>query len=110
MTIPSSGITDSAGAGRNQQVVALLKSIETGATEPLRVVDARAYEQHNLAAEDGVEGFVKLLQTLPRGSAKVHTVRVFEDGDYVVAHSDYGFFGAKVSDRKRLMMGDAAIT
>jgi hypothetical protein len=55
MTIPSSGITDSAGADRKQQVVALLKSIETGATEPLRVVDAHAYQQHNLGAEDGVE-------------------------------------------------------
>lgn len=75
--------------------MALLKSIETGATEPFGIVDAHAYKQHNLGAEDGVEGFTKLLQALPRGSAKVHTVRVFEDGEYVVAHSDYDFFGPK---------------
>jgi predicted SnoaL-like aldol condensation-catalyzing enzyme len=95
MTIPSSGITASA-ADRKLQVVALLKSIETGAPEPLGIVDAHAYKQHNLGAEDGLEGFTKLLQTLPRGAARVHTVRVFEDGEYVVAHSDYDFFGPKV--------------
>jgi predicted SnoaL-like aldol condensation-catalyzing enzyme len=95
MTIPGSRVGDGA-ADRRQQVMALLKSIETGATGPLGIVDARAYKQHNLGAEDGVEGFVKLLQRMPRGSAKVHTVRVFDDGEYVVAHSDYDFFGPKV--------------
>ncbi len=96
MTMPSGGLTRSAGADRKQQVVALLRSIETGETEPPRVIDANAYKQHNLSAEDGVEGFGKFLRALPRGSAKVHTVRVFEDGDYVIAHSDYDFFGPKV--------------
>src|SRR5690606_24783805 len=29
-------------------------------------------------------------------SAKVNTVRVFQDGDYVFAHTDYNFFGPKI--------------
>lgn len=37
-----------------------------------------------------------LLAALPPGSAKVNTVRVFQDGDYVFTHSDYDFFGPKI--------------
>ena len=37
-----------------------------------------------------------MLAALPPGSAKVETVRVFEDGDYVFAHTAYDFFGPKI--------------
>lgn len=40
--------------------------------------------------------FGALLQQLAKGSAKVNTVRVFQDGDYVFAHTDYNFFGPKI--------------
>ncbi len=70
MTIPSSEITDG-GADRKQQVVALLKSIETGAREPLGVVDAHAYKQHNLGAEEGVEGFVSYCRGCPGAQRKL---------------------------------------
>jgi len=33
---------------------------------------------------------------LPKDSAKVNTVRVFQDGDFVYAHTDYNFFGPKI--------------
>jgi predicted SnoaL-like aldol condensation-catalyzing enzyme len=33
---------------------------------------------------------------LPEGSASVNTARVFEDGDYVFAHTSYNFFGPKI--------------
>src|SRR5215212_1320174 len=79
-----------------QQVVALLKSIETGAAEPAGVINPGKYIQHNLAAEDGLAGFGKLMAQLPKGSARVHTVRVFKDGDFVFAHTEYDFFGPKV--------------
>jgi predicted SnoaL-like aldol condensation-catalyzing enzyme len=36
------------------------------------------------------------LQSLPRGSTTVRTVRVVQDGDFVVLHTDYNFFGPKV--------------
>ena len=79
-----------------QQVVALLKAIETGAQEPVGVIDPTRYVQHNLGAEDGLAGFGKLLRSLPEGSARVSTVRVFQDGDHVFAHTEYDFFGPRI--------------
>lgn len=79
-----------------EKVIALLKSIETGATEPIAYINPRQYVQHNQAVGDGLAGFGALLQQLPAGSATVNTVRVFEDGDYVIAHTDYNFFGPKI--------------
>ncbi len=81
---------------KEQQVVDLLKAIETGATGPVAVINPDKYIQHNLGAADGLKGFGELLAVLPQGSARVNTVRVFEDGDHVVAHTDYNFFGPKV--------------
>ncbi|MCY6369948.1 hypothetical protein [Clostridium ganghwense] len=78
-----------------EKVVALLKSIETGAAEPVGYINPNKYIQHNLSTEDGLAGFGKTLQALPKGSAKVNTVRSFEDGNYVVAHTEYNFFGPK---------------
>ena len=79
-----------------QKVVSLLKAIETGASEPVSYINPQKYIQHNLGASDGVAGFIGLLQSLPKNSAKVNTVRVFQDGNYVFAHTDYNFFGPKV--------------
>ncbi len=79
-----------------QQVRDLLKSIETGATGPVASIDAHHYIQHNLGVADGLAGFGAVLAQLPKGSAKVNTVRVFQDGDFVFAHTDYNFFGPKI--------------
>src|SRR5438128_2388345 len=81
---------------KKQQVVALLKAIETGASEPVGVINPNKYKQHNLSAADGLAGFGAVLQQLPAGSAKVNTVRVFEEGNFVFAHTDYNFFGPKI--------------
>lgn len=81
---------------RKEQVVALLKAIETGESAPVAVINPAQYTQHNLAIKDGLAGFGEALAALPAGSAKVNTVRVFQDGDYVVAHTDYNFFGPKI--------------
>ncbi|GAB3710440.1 nuclear transport factor 2 family protein [Spirosoma flavus] len=81
---------------KKDQVVALLKSIETGESGPAAVINPAKYIQHNLGVADGLAGFGALLQHLPKGSAKVNTVRVFGDGDYVFAHTDYNFFGPKI--------------
>ena len=79
-----------------EKVVALLKSIETGAQEPVEYINPTNYIQHNLGVADGLAGFVAALQQLPLNSAKVNTVRVFEDGDFVFAQTDYNFFGPKI--------------
>ena len=78
------------------QVTELLKSIETGEGKPVGYINANKYIQHNLAVGDGLAGFGAVLQALPKGSAKVNTVRVFQDGPFVFAHTDYNFFGPKV--------------
>jgi predicted SnoaL-like aldol condensation-catalyzing enzyme len=78
------------------QVTELLKSIETGDAKPVGYINPEKYIQHNLAVGDGLAGFGAVLQALPKGSAKVNTVRVFQDGDFVFAHTDYNFFGPKV--------------
>ena len=78
------------------QVVDLLKAIETGAAAPVAVVNPARYVQHNLAIADGLAGFGAALQALPKGSARVNTVRVFQDGEFVFAHTDYDFFGPKI--------------
>jgi predicted SnoaL-like aldol condensation-catalyzing enzyme len=80
---------------RKQRDVDLLKAIETGAAEPVAVIDPTTYIQHNLGAEDGLAGLRTLLGSLPKGSVRVNTARVFEDGDYVFAHTDYDLFGPK---------------
>ena len=78
------------------KVVALLKSIETGAQEPVGYINPNKYIQHNLGVADGLAGFGALLQQLPPNSAKVNTVRAFEDGDFVFTQTDYNFFGPKI--------------
>lgn len=108
LTIASAGLAACGGQGAvnrdsqmppnqyKQQVVELLKSIETGDPKPVSYINPNKYIQHNLAVGDGLAGFGAVLQQLPKGSAKVNTVRVYQDGDYVFAHTDYNFFGPKI--------------
>jgi predicted SnoaL-like aldol condensation-catalyzing enzyme len=79
-----------------QQATELLKSIETRDSKPLTYINPTKYIQHNLAVADGLAGVKALLQSLPKGSTTVRTVRVLQDGDFVVLHTDYNFFGPKV--------------
>jgi predicted SnoaL-like aldol condensation-catalyzing enzyme len=81
---------------QEHQVIALLKSIETGEAAPIAAINPNKYIQHNLSAADGLAGFGALLQALPQASARVNTVRVFQDDEHVVAHSEYEFFGPKI--------------
>lgn len=79
-----------------QKVLELIKAIETGTHEPIGYINPEKYIQHNQGVADGLAGFGALMAQLPKGSAKVNTIRVFEDGDYVIAHTDYNFFGPKI--------------
>ncbi len=81
---------------QKQQVVALLKSIETGDSGPVAFINPAKYIQHNLSAADGLEGFGALMALLPKGSARVATRRVFQDGNHIFVHSEYDFFGPKI--------------
>ena len=77
-------------------VAALLKAIETGETASVSAINPNKYIQHNLAVADGLSGFGAVMQALPKGSARVNTVRIFQDGNFVFAHSEYEFFGPKI--------------
>jgi predicted SnoaL-like aldol condensation-catalyzing enzyme len=79
-----------------EHVVALLKSIETGTPGPVAIINADSYRQHNLGVADGLAGFGALLALIPPASARVNTVRVFQDGDYVFSPTEYDFFGPKI--------------
>ncbi|MBX2815083.1 MAG: nuclear transport factor 2 family protein [Saprospiraceae bacterium] len=79
-----------------EKAVALIESLETGAREPAGYINPHKYIQHNLAVADGIEGFAQVLAHAPEGGFKARVVRSFEDGDYVVLHTEYDFFGPKV--------------
>ena len=83
--------------GNVQKVVALLKAIETGDTVAVGYVNADNYTQHNLTVGDGLAGFGAALAGLANypAKARVNTVRAFGDGDFVVAQTDYNFYGPK---------------
>lgn len=79
-----------------QKVSELLKAIETGVGEPVAYINANNYTQDNQAIADGLAGFGAVLGTLNEaGGGKVEVQRVFEDGDFVIAHTKYDFFGPK---------------
>jgi predicted SnoaL-like aldol condensation-catalyzing enzyme len=82
-------------ANYKQQVVDLLKALETRDPKPFSYVNPNKYIQHNLAVGDGPAGVATLAKNLPT-ETKVNTVRVFQDGDFVFAHTDYDFFGPKI--------------
>ncbi len=88
--------TEKMEISNKQKVGELLKSIETGAHEPIGYINPENYTQHNLGVADGLAGFGAVLAQLPPNSAKVNTVRSFEDGQYVFTQTDYNFFGPKV--------------
>src|SRR5579872_3346196 len=78
-----------------ERVTTLLKSLETRDLRPLAYIDSRTYTQHNLRVPNGPAAHKELVLHSPAGTS-VHTVRVFADGDYVVAQTDYNFGGPRV--------------
>lgn len=78
-----------------EKTLQLLESFNTGDSRPIAYINPEKYTQHNLDVADGLAGFGAVMQNAPPEgfSAKVH--RIFSDGDYVVAHTEYDFFGPK---------------
>jgi predicted SnoaL-like aldol condensation-catalyzing enzyme len=84
-----------AATTRKQQIHDLLKSIETGDPAPVAVVNPNRYIQHNPETHEGGEGLAALFKRLSKTNPRVNLVRVFEDGDYVFAHTEYDFATSK---------------
>jgi len=78
-------------ANKKERICALLKAIETGDTKAVSVVNEDQYVQHNPQTHEGSEGLAVLFKRLSKTSPRVNIVRVFEDGDYVFAHTEYDF-------------------
>jgi len=81
---------------RKAQICALLKGIETGDAETVAVVNEDKYIQHNPQTHEGSEGLAALFERLSKSSPRVNIVRVFEDGDYVFAHTEYDFANSNI--------------
>lgn len=76
---------------KKEQICALLKGIETGDPQSVTVVNENKYIQHNPLTRTGNLGLAELFKRLSKTNPHVEIVRVFEDGDYVFAHTDYDF-------------------
>ena len=81
---------------RKDQIRALLEGIETGDPEAAAVVSTEQYIQHNPQTHEGSEGLAALFKRLSKTSPRVNIVRIFEDGDYVFAHTEYDFSSSKI--------------
>ncbi|MFT5098891.1 MAG: putative SnoaL-like aldol condensation-catalyzing enzyme [Planctomycetaceae bacterium] len=81
---------------RKDQICALLKGIETGDTAAVAVVNEDKYIQHNPQTHEGSEGLAALFKRLSKTSPRVNIVRIFEDGDYVFAHTEYDFANSNI--------------
>ena len=76
---------------KKEQICTLLKGIETGDPEAAAVVNENKYIQHNPLTKTGNLGLAELFKRLAKTNPKVEIVRVFEDGEFVFAHTDYDF-------------------
>jgi len=81
---------------RKDQICALLKGIETGDATAVAVVNEGKYIQHNPQTHEGSEGLEELFKRLSKSSPRVNIVRIFEDGDYVFAHTEYDFANSNI--------------
>lgn len=78
-------------SNKKEQICSLLKGIETGDPASVSVVNEEKYIQHNPQTHEGSEGLAVLFERLSKTSPRVNIVRVFEDGDFVFAHTEYDF-------------------
>lgn len=76
---------------KKELICKLLKSIETGDLASVSVVNEAKYIQHNPQTHEGSEGLAELFKRLSKTSPRVNIARVFEDGDFVFAHTEYDF-------------------
>ena len=83
-------------SNRKEQIYTLLKGIETGDEASVAVVNPDKYIQHNPQTDEGGEGLAALFKRLSKSSPRVNIVRIFSDGDYVFAHTEYDFDTSRI--------------
>lgn len=79
-----------------QKAIKIIESLASKNADVVKkYVSPTKYIQHNPNVGDGRDQLIGLVEAGLVKKAKV--IRCFEDGDYVVAHSEYDFFGSKVA-------------
>lgn len=79
------------------KATAVLESLESGSPEAITAyVHPDKYIQHNQALPDGRDAMLGALAHLKENGTKVSIKRALVDGDFVVLHSVYEFFGPKI--------------
>ncbi|TDO98990.1 nuclear transport factor 2 family protein [Marinomonas balearica] len=96
-------------AKRKEQIVALLKGIETGDPKSVEVVNQDKYIQHNPLTLEGGEGLAALFKRLSNTNPRVNIVRIFSDGDYVFGHTEYDFSASRVGFEIFRFEGEQAV-
>jgi len=77
----------------------LQKGLGQGDIATIESLVSLNYKQHSTAAPDGRVGlvnFVKKLKTMPKGTVSVKPIRIFDEGPFVLIHSDYSWFGKRM--------------
>ena len=92
-TRPVSASGTKAMTDHKRQVVDLLKSSKRGTTRRSPTSTRTNTSSTIWLWATAWPEFMALFQSLPKGSTKVNTVRVFQDGEFVFTHTDYNFFG-----------------
>ncbi len=94
---------------RKQKIYDLLKGIETGDPESVKVVNEDKYIQHNPQTKEGGVGLAELFAGLAKTNPKVEIVRLFEDGDYVFGHTIYNFSSERIGFEVFRYEGDQVV-
>ena len=75
----------------SEKAIAILQAIQSGDVTAMQdYMDQNTYTQHNLSYPDGAAAVIGATQSGAFNGTTINTVRSFEDGDYVVLHSEYG--------------------
>lgn len=94
---------------RKQLIRALLKGIESGDEAATTVVNPNKYIQHNPQTQEGGEGLAALFTRLSKTSPKVNIARIFSDGDFVFAHTEYDFSSRRIGFEVFRFEGDQTV-
>ncbi|NGN99879.1 hypothetical protein G5S52_20250 [Grimontia sp. S25] len=87
----------------------LKKGIEHGDAEAVKVVDETQYKQHNPMTKEGDVGLAELFAKLAKTNPHVEILRIFSDGDYVFAHTEYDFSSIKICFEVFRFEGDKTV-
>jgi len=94
---------------RKEGIRTLLKGIETGDPTSVEVIHPDKYIQHNPQTHTGREGLAALFSRLSKSAPHVNLVRMWSDGDFVFAHTEYDFSTRRIGFEVFRFEGDHTV-